>query len=152
MAGIQSIGTTLNSSASAASQAPDLTLQDFLQVLTTQLSYQDPLKPMDNEQFMAQLAQFSTLDEMQQQNDSTDSLLTIQSATQSVGLLGTTVQVTTSTGAEIGTVNTVTFASDGTPQLTVQASDGTVLTGINLSQVSVVQQTSSSSTSTTPGP
>jgi flagellar basal-body rod modification protein FlgD len=149
---IQSIGATLSSSnAATALQGAGLTLQDFLQVLMTQLSYQDPLKPMDNEQFMAQMAQFSTLEEMQQQNDSTDSLLTIQSATQSVGLLGTTVQVTTSTGTQIGTVSTVTFASDGTPQLTVQASDGTVLTGINVSQVSVVQQTPSSSTSS-PGP
>ena len=147
---IQSIGTTLSSgSGTTALQGADLTLQDFLQVLMTQLSYQDPLKPMDNEQFMAQMAQFSTLEEMQQQNDSTDSLLTIQSAQQSVGLLGTTVQVTTSTGSEIGTVDTITFASDGTPQLTVQASDGSVLTGINLSQVSIVQQTSSSSTSPT---
>ena len=142
---IQSIGTSL-SSGSSALQSAGLTQQDFLQVLMTQLSYQDPLKPMDNEQFMAQMAQFSTLEEMQQENDSTDSLLTIQSATQSVGLIGKTVQVTTSTGAAVGTVSTVTFASDGTPQLTLQASDGSVLTGINLSQVTIVQNTSTTST------
>lgn len=38
---------------------------DFLQLLTTQLKYQDPLEPMSNENFVAQLAQFSSLEQMQ---------------------------------------------------------------------------------------
>jgi flagellar basal-body rod modification protein FlgD len=148
---IQSIGTALGSTSSSALQGAGLTQQDFLKVLMTQLSYQDPLKPMDNEQFMAQMAQFSTLSLMQEQNDKTDSLLTIQSATQTVGLLGKSVQVTTSTGAsEIGTVSTVTFQSDGTPQLTVKMSDGEVLTGIGLSQVTVIQNPTTTTTPTGP--
>ena len=150
---VQSIGTTLSGSASAALQAPSLSLQDFLQVLLTQLQYQDPLKPMDNDQFLAQMAQFSTLALQQEQNSKTDSLLTIESASQVVGLLGRSVQVTTSTGGEIGTVSAVTFQSDGTPALSVQLSDGTVLDGIALSQVTLVQSVSSSSgTPTTPTP
>lgn len=151
---VQSIGTTLSGSASAALQAPALSLQDFLQVLLTQLQYQDPLKPMDNDQFLAQMAQFSTLALQQEQNDKTDSLLTIQSATQVVGLLGASVQVTTSTGGEIGTVSAVSFQSDGTPQLTLQLSNGIVLDGISLSQVTLIQAPSnnSSGTPTTPTP
>ena len=35
----------------------------FLRLLTTQLQYQDPLKPMDNVQFVTQLAQFSQLEQ-----------------------------------------------------------------------------------------
>ena len=143
---IESIGMA-SSGTSAALQTAGLTQQDFLQVLMTQLSYQDPLKPMDNSQFLAQLAQFSTLGLMQQQNSDTETLLAIQSATQTVGLLGRSVQVTTNTGQEIGTVNAITFQTDGTPQLTVQLADGTVLTGIGLSQVSQV----SSQSTTTPG-
>jgi flagellar basal-body rod modification protein FlgD len=136
---VQSIGTTLGGSSSAALQAPALTLQDFLQVLLTQLQFQDPLKPLDNEQFIAQLAQFSTLALQQEQNNKTDSLLTIQAAEQTIGLLGKSVQIATSTGGQIGTVGTVSFQSDGTPQLTVQLADGTVLTGIAVSQVTLVQ-------------
>lgn len=136
---IESIGMA-SSGTGAALQTAGLTQQDFLQVLMTQLSYQDPLQPMDNSQFLAQLAQFSTLGLMQQQNSDTETLLAIQSATQTVGLLGKNVQVTTTTGQEIGTVNEVTFQTDGTPQLTVQLSDGTVLTGIGLSQVNLVRQ------------
>jgi flagellar basal-body rod modification protein FlgD len=37
---------------------------DFLQLLVTKLRYQDPLKPMDDENFISQLAQFSTLEQM----------------------------------------------------------------------------------------
>ncbi len=136
---VQSIGSTVSGSSAALQQA-GLTQQDFLKVLLTQLSYQDPLKPMDNEQFMAQMAQFSTLELMQQQNDKTDALLTIQSATQTIGLIGKSVQVTTATGTQIGTVSSLTFQSDGSPQLTVKLADGTFLTGIGPSQVSVVQQ------------
>lgn len=37
----------------------------FLQLLVTQLQYQDPLSPQSNEEFVSQLAQFSSLEEMQ---------------------------------------------------------------------------------------
>jgi flagellar basal-body rod modification protein FlgD len=135
---VSSIGADLTSP-SAALQNAGLSQQDFLKVLTTQLQYQDPLKPMDNDQFLAQMAQFSTLGLMQQQNDATNSLLTIQSATQTVGLLGRSVQVNTSTGQQTGSVTTITFQTDGTAQLAIKLSDGTVVTGISLSQVTVVQ-------------
>jgi flagellar basal-body rod modification protein FlgD len=135
---VQSIGANLTNSA-AALQNAGLSQQDFLKVLTTQLQFQDPLKPLDNDQFLAQMAQFSTLGLMQEQNDATNSLLTIQAASQTVGLLGKSVQVNSSTGAETGSVSSITFQADGTPQLSIQLPDGTVLTGIGLSQVTVVQ-------------
>ena len=135
---VESIGANLTNPNNALQNA-GLSQQDFLQVLTTQLQFQDPLKPMDNDQFLAQLAQFSTLGLMQEQTDATQSLLTIQSATQTVGLLGKNVQVTTTGGSQVGSVSSITFQTDGSPQLSVKLSDGTILTQINLSQVSVVQ-------------
>ena len=135
---VESIGANLTSS-SAALQNAGLSQQDFLKVLTTQLQFQDPLKPMDNDQFLAQMAQFATLGLMQQQTDSANSLLTIQTASQTVGLLGKSVQLTTNTGTQTGSVSTITFQADGTPQLAVKLADGTILTGIDVSQVTVVQ-------------
>lgn len=41
----------------------------FLKLLTTQLSNQDPLNPVDDTEFIAQLAQFSSLEQLQQMNE-----------------------------------------------------------------------------------
>ncbi len=47
----------------------------FLKLLTTQLQYQDPLNPMDNTEFTAQLAQFSSLEQLTDLNKGMDSLI-----------------------------------------------------------------------------
>ena len=46
----------------ASSEQQELGRDAFLQLLTTQLNNQDPLDPMDNEAFVAQLAQFSSVE------------------------------------------------------------------------------------------
>ena len=60
--------------------APSNTLgkDDFLKLLTTQLQSQDPLSPMDSQAFVAQLAQFSSVEQLQGVSDRLDSLLLAQ--------------------------------------------------------------------------
>jgi len=122
------------SSATALNQPAAFGLQDFMKILLTQLTYQDPLKPMDNQQFMSQIAQFTTLEQSQQLNDKIDRLLAIQSATQSIGLIGKTVDVNGPSGPFSGVVTALSL-STGDPQLTVRTSSGEILTGIALGQV-----------------
>ncbi|MGL6042767.1 MAG: flagellar hook assembly protein FlgD [Sandaracinobacteroides sp.] len=66
----------------SAANAPrnDLTQNDFLTLLVTQLKNQDPLDPMDNETFVAQLAQFSTVSGINSSNQKLDTLTTLANA------------------------------------------------------------------------
>ena len=123
--------------APAKLQANSLGLQDFLKILLTQLSYQDPLKPMDNQQFMAQMAQFTSLEQTQQLNSKIDALLSTQASLQSVGLIGRTVEISTSGGTLQGTVKALSLAGS-TPQLTLLTTSGATLTGIGLDQINSV--------------
>lgn len=131
-----SISATGNTT--SVSSASSITMEDFLKVLLTQLTYQDPLKPLDNQQFMAQVAQFTTLQQTQELNTNITRLLTNQASMQSVGLLGRTVDVTTSTGSTTGTVTALSWAGD-TPKLVVQIAPGNNLNDVDLGQITAVR-------------
>lgn len=135
---IETIGAVLNNPAGEVQRA-GLGQEDFLQILLTQLTYQDPLEPLDNQEFIAQFAQFASLDQSRQATDNIEALLTMQSADQSVGLLGKTVEVRTDSGSEVGEVSSVIFSQEGIPLFTVKTADETFLTDISLSQVVLVQ-------------
>ncbi|QHI99161.1 flagellar hook capping protein [Xylophilus rhododendri] len=128
---------SINTAAVSSSHANSaISLQDFLQVLMTQLTYQDPLKPMDNQEFMAQIAQFTTLEQTQQVNTNVQSLLANQAAQQSVGLLGRTVTVTTAEGTATGTVQGIDMAGSA-PLLSI-ATDAGTLRDVALSRITTV--------------
>ena len=88
-----SSGTTNSSQQSGAAQAgaassaldPMVTEQTFLKLLVAQLKNQDPLQPQDGTQFVAQLAQFSSVEQelqMRQDLDSINGVLTSQAKPQ----------------------------------------------------------------------
>jgi flagellar basal-body rod modification protein FlgD len=109
-------------------------MQDFLKILLTQLTYQDPLKPMDNQEFLAQMAQFSSLEQSRELNDRIDKLLGIQATAQSVGLIGRTVEISTSSGSVSGQVISLNL-SGAEPQVSLKMPSGQVLIGISLGQI-----------------
>lgn len=120
-------------------QVAAVSQQDFLKILVTQLSFQDPLKPIDNQAFIAQIAQFTALEQTRQVNDGIDTLLTIQSATQSIGLLGKTVEVNTDNGPAVGEVSTLQFVT-GQPRLVIALPGGQFLRDVSLDKISVVRE------------
>ena len=139
---VDAIGLPASSSTTSAA-TPAISETDFLQILLTQLQFQDPLKPVDDEQFVAQLAQFSNLEISEEQNASVQSLLTMGDAGQALSLLGKSVQVGADQGNAVGTVTAVTFASDGQPTLTLDSSGtGVATTSVSLSDITLVNDTS----------
>lgn len=128
----------VGSSTSLATQNNSMGIEDFMKILLTQLTYQDPLKPMDNKEFMAQMAQFTTLEQTQQLNDKIATLITNQAALQSIGLIGKTVDVTTDSGPVTGTVVSLSLAGTA-PSVSVQTSTGTTLDGLSLSQLTAIR-------------
>src|SRR5215469_15449981 len=89
------------SSPSSASTAFGLDFQSMLNIILTQLTYQDPLKPLDNFEFVSQLGQFAQLQQSQSLNGEITSLLQSQAAMQATGLLGKTVDLSQSDGSTV---------------------------------------------------
>ena len=127
-----------NASIDSATKAAGLSMDDLLRILMTELTYQDPLKPVENKDFLAQMAQFSSLDTSRQLNENIERLLSLQSLNQSVGLLGKTVDANLATGTVSGQVTALTMVA-GEPQITVKGANGEVFAGITLAQVQTIR-------------
>jgi len=129
----------ISPSPSIQSAAAGLKLDDLLHVLLTELTNQDPLKPVDNKDFIAQIAQFASLDSSQQLNQNVQQLLTLQAISQTVGLIGKTVSATTDTGAVINGQVTALSLTSGVPRMDITTGDGVVHTGIAIGQLQTVR-------------
>jgi flagellar basal-body rod modification protein FlgD len=66
----------------------------FLQLLVTQLQHQDPLQPQDDTQFLAQLAQFTSLEQLTNINTSLQQLVTLAGGTSSTSNASTSANST----------------------------------------------------------
>jgi flagellar basal-body rod modification protein FlgD len=111
-----------------------LDLQSLFRIILTQLTYQDPLKPVDNFEFVSQLAQFTALEQSRQVAEKMDNLLLVQASAQAVNLLGRSADVNTGSATVTGTVKAISFQS-GNPALTLQTADGEFITGVSPSQI-----------------
>lgn len=101
-----------NALAAATGNNQFVSQNTFLTLLITQLENQDPMNPQDSSQFVAQLAQFSSLEQMTQVNQEMESVLE-NSVT---GLIGQTVTVADSnsqSGFVSGQVSGIVYYSNG---------------------------------------
>jgi flagellar basal-body rod modification protein FlgD len=101
----------------------DLDKDAFLKLLVAQLKYQDPSAPMDNTAFLAQTAQFTTVEKLSDLAKMQQSLLTAQLQLGASNLIGKTVTYTDKDGKEqSGVVASAKFAGTG-PTLHVGDTD-----------------------------
>ena len=107
--------------AAAAGTNPNAILgkDDFLKLLVTQLQHQDPMNPMDDKDFMGQMAQFSSLEQITNLVTATETMGFSSQMSQAVGLIGHQVSWVSADGTNgSGTASKVSI-SDGAIQITV---------------------------------
>ncbi len=86
----------------------ELSIDDFFQLLTTQLTSQDPLNPMDDTEFVSQMATFSTLSQMENMAADMKTLRQQQETSTMQTLLGKAVEVDLGDGQTLeGTVSRI---------------------------------------------
>jgi flagellar basal-body rod modification protein FlgD len=130
-------GVTASSTTSSATASSTLTGSDFLQLLVTQMSNQDPMNPMSNEDFSAQMAQFSSLQELQTANTHLGDQLTGLSLGLASGLIGKKITATDSETKAVvsGVVDSVSI-SGSIPYVTVAGTKVSVYDVTNIETVS----------------
>lgn len=82
----------------------NLDKDSFMLLLVTQFKYQDPLNPMDDKEFISQMAQFSSLEQMMNLNTSMESLVTATNNQQMVNATSYIGKLVTVSGNSIGKV------------------------------------------------
>lgn len=118
-------------STAALPQNQELDQDAFMKLLVTQLQNQDPFQPTDNQAFIAQLAEFSSLEQMEELNDNIVGLAVLQQGnalmdqlTNSGALIGKTVSyVDPATQAEASGVVSSVKIEDGLAVLVIDGND-----------------------------
>mgnify|MGYP005606437857 CR=1 FL=1 len=90
---------------------------DFLKLLITQLSNQDPTNPMENTEFIAQMAQFSSLEQMTNMNESFGRMASMINSSQAATTIGKTVEIDAGDTTTRGVVGATTMGQN--PQVLV---------------------------------
>jgi flagellar basal-body rod modification protein FlgD len=102
----------------------ELGKDDFLKLFVAQLQHQDPMNPMNDSDFMGQMASFSSLEQISNLAAANTQMAANLSSTSAIGLIGRTVSyVDANDEIHTGIVEKVTTAG-GTPSLTVAGVDG----------------------------
>ena len=92
---------------------------DFLKLLVSQLQHQDPMNPIDDKDFMGQMAQFTSVEQLTNMATAIDRMSTASQSTQSIALIGKTVSWKKADGTTgEGIATSVSFA-DGAIKITV---------------------------------
>jgi flagellar basal-body rod modification protein FlgD len=116
---IKSTGSpTAATQAATTGKNSELGKDQFLKLFVAQLQHQDPMNPMEDSDFMGQMASFSTLEQV-------SNLATATTLSQTVNLIGRTVTYTDMQNVvQTGVVEKVTHTQDGGPVLTVNGTPG----------------------------
>ena len=121
---LKGLTATTTGSQEATGTNGQLGKDDFLKLFVAQLQHQDPLKPMEDKEFMGQMASFSTLEQVAKLATANEKLATSLSLSGSLGFIGRTVTYKDAAGVtKTGVVERVQTA-EGKVSLTVGGVNG----------------------------
>jgi flagellar basal-body rod modification protein FlgD len=103
----------------AAADSAMLGKDDFLKLLVSQLQHQDPMNPVDDKDFMGQMAQFTSVEQLTNMATSIDRMSTASQSTQSIALIGKTVTWKKEDGSSGEGVATSVSFKDGAISISV---------------------------------
>ena len=121
------------SAVSSTSISQTLDQADFLKLLVTQMSSQDPMNPQSNTDFAAQMAQFSALQTSQLTQSNIATLSANQQVQQAADLIGKTVTVVNQDGTMAGGMVSGVQVNNGTPSILING------VAYDLSQIASIQ-------------
>ncbi|MCR4319680.1 MAG: hypothetical protein NUV74_05005 [Candidatus Brocadiaceae bacterium] len=139
---------------SASSLSSEISMQNFLTLFVTQLQNQNPLDPTDNTEFMSQLAQFSTLEQEQQQTKYISNINSIGSASLQMdqislasAFIGKTIKYSASSSSETlsGVVEGVKLEKDGTVSFVIDGESVSISNFIEVNNTTTSSGSGSSS-------
>jgi flagellar basal-body rod modification protein FlgD len=127
--------------ATTATAKNTLTTQDFLQLLSTELQNQDPLQPMDDTAYLAQMAQFTSLQQVSTLSNTMSQMSSNQQNLAASSYLGQMVTMNTGNNSTVSGLVTGVDLSGTTPNLQVN--------GTSYPLTSLLSVSSASSSTTT---
>ncbi|MBE7445071.1 MAG: hypothetical protein HS132_07420 [Planctomycetia bacterium] len=147
---------------SASGISSEISMDSFLTLFVTQLKNQNPLDPTDNTEFMSQLAQFSTLEQEQQQTKYLASINSVDTAslqldqiTMASSFIGKTIKYSSNDSAQgqgnetlTGLVEGVKLEKDGTVSFLIDGKSVPISYLIEVEDTSITNTTTLASTKT----
>jgi flagellar basal-body rod modification protein FlgD len=121
---LKGLTTATSGSQEATGTNGQLGKDDFLKLFVAQLQHQDPLKPMEDKEFMGQMASFSTLEQVAKLATANEKLATSLSLSGSLGFIGRTVTYKDAAGVTKSGVVERVQTTEGKVSLTVGGTDG----------------------------
>ena len=145
------------STSSTSSLSSEISMENFLTLFVTQLQNQNPLDPTDNTEFMSQLAQFSTLEQAQQQTEYLSDISSIGSASLQLDqislastFIGKTIKYSDSSDSSktlSGVVEGVKLEEDGTVSFLIDGESVSISNFIEVDNTTTTTGSSSAASS-----
>lgn len=142
-----------------SSLSSEISMDNFLTLFVTQLQNQNPLDPTDNSEFMSQLAQFSALEQEQQQTKYLSNMNSMEAASLQLDqismasmFIGKTITYSSDSGnsstTQTGVVEGVKLEKDGTVSFIIHGESVSISNLIEVSDTSVSKASTSASLNT----